>query len=113
MDRNERKAAVAAYKERKAVAGIYAIRCASAGLVWVGRSADLSKIENRLWFTLRQGASTYPRLQAAWNAHGREAFSLDLVEALEPEADAYLRASVAKARLAHWAKALGAEVIGA
>ena len=28
MDRSERKAAVSAYKERKPVAGMYAIRCA-------------------------------------------------------------------------------------
>ena len=29
MDRSERKAAVSAYKERKAAAGVYAIRCAA------------------------------------------------------------------------------------
>ena len=31
MDRSERKAAVSAYKERKAIAGVYAIRCAAIG----------------------------------------------------------------------------------
>ena len=36
MDRSERKAAVSAYKERKAVAGVYAIRCAKTGEQWVG-----------------------------------------------------------------------------
>jgi hypothetical protein len=36
MDRSERKAAVSAYKERKPIAGVYAIRCAATGEQWVG-----------------------------------------------------------------------------
>ncbi len=36
MDRSERKAAVSAYKERKPVAGVYAIRCATTDGQWVG-----------------------------------------------------------------------------
>jgi hypothetical protein len=45
MDRSERKAAVSAYKERKAVAGVYAIRCAATDAQWVG--AALRKGHNR------------------------------------------------------------------
>ena len=44
----DRKAATLAYKERKAVAGIYAVRCRASGQAWVGQTADLEKIENRL-----------------------------------------------------------------
>ena len=36
MDRSERKAAVSAYKERKAMAGVYAVRCAATDAQWVG-----------------------------------------------------------------------------
>jgi hypothetical protein len=43
MDRSERKAAVSAYKERKAVAGVYAIRCAATDEQWVGTAPDLSR----------------------------------------------------------------------
>ena len=50
-----RKAAVAAYKERKVETGIYAVRCTASDQVWVGIAPDLSTIQNRLWFTLRQG----------------------------------------------------------
>jgi len=39
MDRSERKAAVSAYKERKAVAGVYAVQCAATGGQWIGRGA--------------------------------------------------------------------------
>jgi hypothetical protein len=53
MKTEDRKAAVTAYKERKVESGIYAIRCAASGEVWVGSAPNLSTIQNRLWFTLR------------------------------------------------------------
>ena len=43
MDRSKRKAAVSAYKERKATAGVYAIRCAATDEQWVGTAPDLSR----------------------------------------------------------------------
>lgn len=36
MDNQSRKAAVAAWKERKAIAGIYSVTCAASGEAWVG-----------------------------------------------------------------------------
>jgi hypothetical protein len=36
MTETTRKAAVAAYKERKIAAGIYAIRCVASDQVWIG-----------------------------------------------------------------------------
>ncbi|MGC2788162.1 MAG: hypothetical protein WA397_30875 [Roseiarcus sp.] len=44
MDRSERKAAVSAYKERQAIAGVYAIRCAATEGQWVAGAPDLSTI---------------------------------------------------------------------
>ena len=58
MNRETRKAAVAAYKERKAEPGIYAVRCMASGQAWVGGAPDLATIWNRVSFTLRQGVST-------------------------------------------------------
>ena len=55
MDRSERKAAVSAYKERKATAGVYAIRCAATDAQWVGAAPDLSTIWTRRAFALQQG----------------------------------------------------------
>ena len=40
MDRSERKAAVSAYKERKPVAGVYAIRCSATDEEWVGAALE-------------------------------------------------------------------------
>ncbi len=68
MRTEDRKMAVNAYKKREVEGGIYAVRCVASGEVWVGGSPDLSKIQNRLWFTLRQGMNTHRSLQIAWNA---------------------------------------------
>ena len=52
---SDRKAAIAAYKERKTVAGIFVIRSQASAERWVGAAPNLEKIQNRIWFTLRQG----------------------------------------------------------
>lgn len=111
MDKTERKAAVDAYKERKVSAGIYAVRCRASGECWVGRAPDLSTIQNRLWFTLRQGGNAHPALKAAWQAHGADAFSFEIVETLEETESAYLRQRALADRQAHWLAALGATAI--
>jgi hypothetical protein len=111
MDKSERKTAVSAYKERKVPAGIFAVRCAPSGECWVGRSPDLSKIQNRLWFSLRQGNSPHASLNAAWSAHGADAFSFEVIEELADTDSAYVRDSALKERHAHWLSALDATAI--
>jgi hypothetical protein len=111
MERERRKAAVAAYRERKAAAGIYAIVCLGSGQRWLGRAADLNTIRNRLWFTLRHGNCPHPTLQAAWNTHGADTFTLEIIEQLDDETLTYVRDRALKDRLAHWCSALIAEAI--
>ena len=111
MKREQRKAAVAAYRERKVTAGIYAVVCLGSGQRWIGRAADLDTIGNRLWFSLRQGNCPHRTLQAAWNAQGLGAFTLEIVERLDEETLSYVRDRALKDRLAHWCSALGAEAI--
>jgi hypothetical protein len=111
MNKDQRKAAVAAYRERKSVAGIYAVICRPSGERWIGRALDLGTIQNRLWFTLRQGDCMRPTLQAAWNAHGPAAFALDIIERLDEETLNYVRDHILKDRLAHWCSVLVAETI--
>lgn len=110
MKHEERKAAVAAYKERKSRAGIYAVRCPPAGMCWVGRTPDVGAIRNRLWFTLANGGGTRPAMQAAWNAHA-EAFSFEELERLPDDIEAVSVDRVLKERLAHWRAVLGAEPV--
>jgi len=111
MDKSERKAAISAYKERKVAAGIFAVRCAPSGECWVGRTTDLSKIQNRLWFSLRQGSSPHASLNAAWQTHGDDAFTFEIVEELEDNESAYVRDSALKERHAHWLSELNAGAI--
>jgi len=111
MTQVDRKAAVAKYKKRKAAAGIYAVYCAASGEAWVGRTLDLENIQTRLWFGLRTDANTHPAMQAAWNAHGADSFSLRQLEAIDEEALDYVRDSILKERFAHWRTELGAGVI--
>ena len=111
MDGKDRKAAIAAYKERKVHAGIYAMRCLPTGRRWIGRTPDLSTAQNRLWFTLRQGTNPHRTLQAAWNEHGAGSFAFEEVESLDEEALAYVRDRVLKDRLGHWCATFDAEAI--
>jgi hypothetical protein len=111
MNPEQRKAAVANYRERKSVAGIYAVICRPTGQRWIGRAPDLGTIQNRLWFTLRHGGCPHRALQAAWNQHGGDAFSLEIVERIEDEALAYVRDGILKERLSHWCSALGADAV--
>lgn len=111
MHREDRKAAVAAYKERKAVAGIYAVRCAATGEIWVGQTPDVDAVQNRIWFSARMGSDPCAGLQRAWNAHGATAITFEVLERLKAEDSAYIRNAQLKERAAHWRTALNADTI--
>ena len=106
-----RRAAIAAYKERKSVAGVFALRCVVLGEAWVGETLVLDKIFNRLSFSLRSGRHPRPALQAAWNAHGAAAFAFEALERLPEAPSPYLRDAALKARREHWRAARGAEPV--
>ncbi|MCT2401125.1 GIY-YIG nuclease family protein [Novosphingobium mangrovi (ex Huang et al. 2023)] len=108
MDRKDRKAALAAYRERKTEPGVFALRCVASGEVWVGRAQDLPAIRNRIFFTLRQGANPHRKLQAAWNAHGEEGLVFEVLEILDPEKLELAFERELKDRHAHWMERLGA-----
>jgi len=110
-DGNGRKAAIAAYKERKTIAGIYAVRCAVSGQTWVGRALNLDTIRNRLWFTLGTGGHPNRGLQQAWATHVGDALTLEPLERLDGDATPSHRDSMLKRRLAHWRAALDAAAI--
>jgi len=111
MDKSERKTAVSAYKERKAVAGVYAIRCAPTGEQWIGAAPDLSTIWTRRSFALRQGVEMNKALQSAWNTHGPDSFAFRILEEIDLEQLTYGRERALKERVQHWREALGAAAI--
>ena len=117
MKAEEKRAARAAYKERKSIAGVYALRCAPTGEVWVGQTRDLEKIWNRISFTLRSGGASRPgagaerALAAAWAAHGEAAFTLEVLERLDDETLDFALRSALDERAAYWREKLVAAQI--
>lgn len=108
----DRKALIAAYKERKTAAGIYAVRCEASGRVWVGRTPNLDTVGNRLRFSLRSGTHPNRALQAAWSARGDDGFSIEPLERLEADDEpAFARDRLLKDRLAHWRSRLDAPAV--
>ncbi|MGD8830116.1 MAG: GIY-YIG nuclease family protein [Pseudomonadales bacterium] len=111
VKREDRRAAITAYKNRIVPAGIYAMRCATTGQCWVGKALDMGAARNRLRFTLSQGLSPHRSLQDAWRRHGEASFSFEPVEALEDDLSDYVRERTLSERLEHWQAALQAEAI--
>jgi len=111
MTQASRKAAIAAYKERKDCAGIFALRCAPSGQLWIGQTPNLDTIQNRIWFSLRQGSHPNRALQAAWAQHGADAFAFEPLEQLAEEESRYVRDALLKERGAHWRGELHAQPI--
>lgn len=112
MDQQARKAAVAAFKERKSEPGIYALTCRPTGQHWVGRASDLATIWNRLSVALKMASTPHRSLQAAAREHGAEAFAFEVVERIdEADASAALIGAILKRRLDHWRDELGATAI--
>lgn len=111
MDGQSRKAAIAAYKERKPAYGIYAVICTATGEAWVGCSRHVDTQQNGLWFALRLGTSPHVSLQAAWRQHGEQAFRLEELERLRDDFPEIARMDELKKRQALWRSRLQAAAL--
>jgi hypothetical protein len=105
----DRKEAIKEYKARKAPpCGVCALRCGPTGQVWVGNSRNLESLRNRLWFTLRLGGHSNAELQAAWNAHGEQAFAYEMIETLAEDVSPLQIDDLLKEKTRLWLERLGA-----
>lgn len=111
MKREDRKAAIAAYKERKSVAGIYALRCIASGQNWIGQAPNVETVRNRLWFTLKFGSSPHRALQKAWRDHGDKSFAFEVLERMPDDEPSFVIDSLLEERMAYWKAALDAQVL--
>ena len=73
-----RKDPINAYKERKPKAGIFAVRCAPTGDVWIGESRNLDAQQNSVWFTLRNGSDKAMKVTASVELSPKVAQGRDL-----------------------------------
>jgi hypothetical protein len=108
--KQDRKALLRSYRERRKPAGVFALRCTTTGQAWVGSTPDLSTRQNGLWAGLRLGGYPLPALVAAWKQEGEGAFAFEVLETLPDEdREAYVEASQLKDLAAAWRERLGAE----
>lgn len=110
MDREARRAAASAWKERPANAGVYSFGPAG-GPLWIGASKTLDAVENRLRFTLRTGGMAAPDLTAAWAEARGEGFRFEVLERLDPKLSPMAQARELKDRLKLWTERLAARPI--
>ena len=112
MDKQSRRDAIRDYKERKVSHGVFAVRCAPSGETWVGVSPNVTQMQNRIWFGLRQGGHPNLALRTTWAAHGEASFSFEVLETVDAgDLGAIGLDSLLKERTAHWRAALGATKI--
>jgi hypothetical protein len=111
MDKQERKAAIAAYKERKAAFGVYAVICNATGESWVGCSSHVDTQQNGLWFSLQRGTSPFVSLQKAWALHGEAEFRFEELDRLADDFPELGRMSEVKKRRGLWHARLQASVL--
>jgi hypothetical protein len=111
MDRQSRKAAIAAYKERKPAWGVYAIVCTATGESWVGCSRHVDTQQNGLWFALKLGTSPHKLLQEAWKQHGEHEFRFEELERLRDDFPELTRPDELRNRQAIWSNRLQASAL--
>jgi hypothetical protein len=111
MTPQDKKAAIAAYKERKPAFGVFAAICGATGEAWVGCSRNVDTHQNQLWFTLRQGGCRHVSLQAAWREHGEGEFRYEELDRLREDYPEIGRMDELKRRQALWRERLRAEAI--
>ena len=111
MERQSRKAALSAYKERRPAYGVFAVICGATGEAWVGCSRHVDTQQNGLWFSLRQGTSPFASLQVAWKEHGEDAFRFEELERLREDFPEIGRMDELKRRQALWHPRLAATVL--
>lgn len=83
MDQVNRKDAIASYKARKIVGGVYCIRNTITGRILLQSACDLHGCENRFRFSQTTDSCTLLCLSADWKQYGGKAFAFELLESLE------------------------------
>jgi hypothetical protein len=103
-----KKEAIREYKERKTPRGIFAIRCSEGDGVWVGSSPNLDAAKNGYWAGLKMSAHHEKALQAAWNAHGEDSFSYEVLETLDDDVHPMELRGLLRSKQGEWVAKLGA-----
>ena len=88
MKEIDRKARLRQYKETPRPAGVFRIRNTTTGKSLIGSTTDLPGMLNRQRFQLGHGSHPDKELQSDWNELGPGGFEFEVLDRLEPKADA-------------------------
>ena len=110
VDKSRRAELLQQYADRSPPNGVFAVRNAASGEVWVGHSRNVDKQQNGLWARLRGDMCVNKDVQASWAKHGEAAFSYEILEQLT-ETDKYVLERLLPEHAAHWRAQLQAGVI--
>ncbi|MCX7922566.1 MAG: GIY-YIG nuclease family protein [Clostridia bacterium] len=83
MKNQDKKEMLAAYKERKVIGGICAIKNTINGKMLLSAVADLQGYKNRFKFSQSTGGCIDLRLKSDWEKFGRDSFVFEVLEELE------------------------------
>jgi hypothetical protein len=83
MDKQDRKKITDAYKARRALGGVFAVRNSANGKALVLAVTDLQGSKNRFEFAQQTGGCAFKPLQEDCNKYGPEVFSFEILEQLE------------------------------
>jgi hypothetical protein len=85
MEKLNKKELLAAYKERKMVGGICAIKNAVTGKLLVLSTSDLQRCKNRFDFAQKTGSCVSMKLQNDWKKYGNHVFAFEILEEYEQQ----------------------------
>ncbi|MDQ3803127.1 MAG: GIY-YIG nuclease family protein [Acidobacteriota bacterium] len=83
------------YQRGARQAGVFQIRNAANGKVFVAAALDLSGVMNRHRFELASGGHVNRRLQAEWDEFGGDGFAFEILDQLVPREGSDPRAELA------------------
>ncbi|MCU1235493.1 MAG: hypothetical protein JWP63_3460 [Candidatus Solibacter sp.] len=98
----DRKEATRKFKERKPIAGAFAVHCTATGRTWVGCTPNLDAARNHFSFAARLGSHPNSALQAECQAHGEQSFRFEILEKLDDDLLPLAVPDLLKAKKAHW-----------
>lgn len=83
MDKQDRKKITDAYKARRAVGGVFAVRNSANGKSLIQYTTELQGSRNRFEFSLVTGGCAYKPLEEDNKKFGNKVFSFEVLEQLE------------------------------
>lgn len=71
------------YKNRTVTGGVFCIRCAGNGHVWLKSAPDLRGQRNKFEFSVLNNSCPEPGMREEWKTYGPQSFSFAVLEELQ------------------------------